>query len=75
MKTLSELKPGEQAKIQAIEADKLLQHRLEAMGFKYGKKIEVIRIAGLNGPMQVRLGSTDIIIRQADARQILLSLE
>lgn len=74
MKSLSDLKPGERAKIHAIEADALLQHRLIAMGFHYGKVIEVIRVAKFNGPIQVRLGSTDIIIRQQDARQILLSL-
>lgn len=73
MKPLSELKPGERAKIHAIEADSLFQHRLIAMGFKYGKVVEVIRVAKFNGPIQVRLGSTDIIIRQQDARQILLS--
>ncbi len=70
MNYLNNLNVGEQAVIQAIEAEQSLHQRLLALGFRTGKKIELIRRASFNGPLHVRIGSTDIIMRASEARLI-----
>ena len=70
MQLLSQLKIGQQAIISAIEADEMLFHRLSALGFRVGKPLNIIRQANFNGPLQVRLGTTDVILRTAEAARI-----
>ena len=72
MNNLSQLKVGQSGVIEHVVADQSLLHRLNAMGFRIGKKIELIRRASFNGPMQVRIGSTDIILRSSEAQHIYL---
>lgn len=67
---LSSLKPNEIGFISSIEAEDSLFHRLAALGFRTGKKIELIRCASFNGPLQVRIGNTDIILRRSEASRI-----
>ncbi|MBI1174383.1 MAG: ferrous iron transport protein A [Sideroxydans sp.] len=67
---LSSLTPGEGATIVAIHTDEPLHQRLLAMGFRTGKHIEVIRKARFSGPLQVRIGTTDILVRKNEAEQI-----
>lgn len=71
--TLTNLKPGEQATIDAIHADESLYQRLSALGFRTGKRIELVRKASFNGPMHVRIGTTDIILRLTEANRIQIS--
>ena len=64
---LTALKPGQQAAITAIHAAEALHHRLNALGLRVGKQIQVLRQGAFFGPLHVRVGSTDIIIRRSDA--------
>lgn len=73
MKKLSLLNAGDQATIHAIEAEQSLHQRLLALGFRVGKKIELIRRASFNGPLHVRIGSTDVILRASEANLIQIS--
>lgn len=68
--SLSTLKPGEYAIIAALHADEALYHRLAAMGFRVGKHIELVRRATFAGPLHVRIGTTDIMLRRSDAQHI-----
>lgn len=68
--SLAALKPGQTAIISAIHADELLHHRLQALGFRVGKNIKVIRQSRFSGPLQVRIGMTDIMMRASEARHI-----
>ena len=70
MRLLSQLTPGEIATIGAIHAEQQLHQRLLALGFRAGKKIEMIRRANFQGPLQVRIGATDIILRESEANLI-----
>jgi ferrous iron transport protein A len=72
--TLSSLQPGEIATIIAIHTDEALHQRLLAMGFRAGKQIELIRKARFSGPLQVRIGTTDILLRKAEAEKITVQL-
>lgn len=70
MQLLSQLKIGQRAIISAIEADEALFHRLSALGFRVGKPLSIIRQANFNGPLQIRLGTTDVILRSTEAAHI-----
>jgi ferrous iron transport protein A len=70
MQILSQLRIGQSAIISAIEAEESLFHRLSALGFRVGKPLSIIRRANFNGPLHVRLGTTDVILRNADAARI-----
>jgi ferrous iron transport protein A len=67
---LNHLKEGESAIIRSIGADGALYHRLMALGFRVGKAVSVIRHSRFRGPMQVRVGTTDVILRRTDAEKI-----
>ncbi|MBC7787917.1 MAG: ferrous iron transport protein A [Methylophilaceae bacterium] len=73
MKPLNDLNTGDYATIHAIDAEQSLHQRLLALGFRVGKKIELIRRASFNGPLHVRIGSTDVILRASEAQLIQIS--
>jgi ferrous iron transport protein A len=68
--TLAVLHPGDIATIVAINAEEALHLRLLALGFRNGKKIELIRKASFSGPLQVRVGTTDVMLRRSEAAKI-----
>ncbi len=68
--TLVNLQPGESATIVAIHAEQALHQRLLALGFRSGKEISLIRKAAFSGPLQVRVGTTDILLRRSEAAKI-----
>ena len=72
--TLASLQPGETATIVAIHTDEALHQRLLAMGFRVGKQIELIRKAAFSGPLQVRIGTTDILLRRTEAAKITVQI-
>lgn len=67
---LDVLKAGESAVIQRIHADESLYQRLSALGFRVGKRIELVRHASFNGPLHIRIGSTDVMMRRSEAARI-----
>lgn len=73
--SLDTLNPGEFATIRAINAEDGLHQRLNALGFRVGKRIELVRRARFHGPLHVRIGATDIILRRTDAYRIRISQE
>ncbi|MBI5919184.1 MAG: ferrous iron transport protein A [Nitrosomonadales bacterium] len=68
--TLASLHPGDAATLAAIHTDDALYQRLLALGFRSGKLVQVIRRASFGGPLQVRIGTTDILLRRAEAEKI-----
>jgi ferrous iron transport protein A len=69
-KNLDSLEPGQIAIIQKVAVDEALYQRLAALGFRAGKAVALIRRASFNGPLQVRVGNTDIILRRSEAHRI-----
>ena len=67
---LNHLSSGESALIVAIHSEDALLQRLQALGFRAGKRIELIRKASFSGPLQVRIGTTDILLRKQEASKI-----
>ena len=71
--TLATLQSGDIAIIVSIHAEEALHQRLLALGFRTGKQIEVIRKASFSGPLQVRIGTTDVMLRTSEAGKIKVS--
>ena len=67
---LAALHPGDTATIVSIHAEEALHLRLLALGFRTGKQIEMIRKASFSGPLQVRIGTTDVMLRRIEAAKI-----
>jgi ferrous iron transport protein A len=67
---LSSLSPGMRATITDIHTDDALRQRLMALGFRFGNPVEIIRKASFGGPLQVRIGTTDILLRMSEAAKI-----
>jgi ferrous iron transport protein A len=67
---LAALQPGDTATIISIHAEEALHLRLLALGFRTGKQIEMIRKASFSGPLQVRIGTTDVMLRRMEAAKI-----
>ncbi len=70
MGTLANLAPGETAVITAVHFDDALKARLAALGFRVGRRVALIRRGCCKGPLQVRIGSTDVMLRQREAQHI-----
>lgn len=68
--SLVHLHPGDSAVIIAIHAEEGLHLRLQALGLRNGKRIELIRQASFSGPLQVRIGTTDVMLRRTEASKI-----
>ena len=68
--SLVALHPGDTATVVAVHAEEALHQRLLALGFRSGKQIELIRKAAFSGPLQVRIGTTDILLRRSEAAKI-----
>jgi len=64
------MKVGEKAIIKEIHASQDIRARLSSLGLIIGKQVELIRRASFSGPLHIRLCTTDIIIREKDARYI-----
>lgn len=71
---LDQLKPGQTGTIAAIHAGEELHHRLAALGFRVGKRLEIMRRGCCSGPLHIRLGTTDVMMRRSDAQRIDIKL-
>ncbi|MBK7659768.1 MAG: ferrous iron transport protein A [Betaproteobacteria bacterium] len=74
LRPLSELNPGDHGVIAAVHAPEELGKRLTALGFSTGRPLALVRRALLRGPLHVRLGTTDVALRMAEAAGIQVRL-
>lgn len=71
--SLSYLVPGEHVVIQEIVAEESVRQRLHAMGLLRGREVQLIRRARFGGPIQIRVGSVDLILRRREAAYVKVS--
>lgn len=74
MTPLDQLKPSMRGTIHQLAVGKELARRMAGLGLRTGSTVEVIRRAPLNGPIQVRIGHTDLMLRRSEAAQITINL-
>lgn len=70
MPTLSELRPGQRAEVLSLSGDPNLVQRLYEFGLLEGETVELVAIAPLGDPIEIRLGNTRLTLRKAEAAGI-----
>ena len=63
MLTLADLEVRQVARVRALRVDPELGQRLAALGLRPDREIRVLRRGFLRGPLQVRVGATDFMLR------------
>jgi ferrous iron transport protein A len=67
---LNALRSGSFGLITGLRAEAALERRLLALGFRPGRQVEMLRKASLAGPLHVRVGTTEVMVRRRDAHAI-----
>lgn len=67
---LDSLETGGTATIAALENEPGLHQRLYALGFRCGRQIQMVRRGWLSGPLHVRIGTTEVMLRRQEARAV-----
>ena len=67
---LSCLRCGEAASVTCVEGDACLVRRLHALGVHPGRAVSVVRRAAFDGPLHLRVGSTEFFMRRHEADAI-----
>lgn len=67
---LSNLLPGERAKIAAIDLPGSQKGRLMEMGLTIGVAVEFVRVAPLGDPIEIKVRGSHLSLRKADASGI-----
>ena len=70
--SLDRLLTNHSAAIMAVHATGMAGERMAALGLLPGRRVTVLRRAPFGGPLHLRIGPTELMIRRADARAILL---
>lgn len=68
--TLSDLPTGMPATVLALHVGMEQGRRMAGMGLRPGIRVRVIRRSPFRGPLQIRVGHTDVILRRTDAARI-----
>ena len=71
--TLDHLAPEHSGSITAVHASGMAGERMAALGLIPGKRVVMLRRAPFGGPLHLRIGPTELMIRRADARAVVLS--
>jgi ferrous iron transport protein A len=70
--TLDRLLPEHSAAISSVHATGMAGERMAALGLTPGRQVTLLRRAPFGGPLHLRIGPTELMIRRIDARAILL---
>jgi ferrous iron transport protein A len=75
MPTLADLRPGQSAAVVSLAGDPALVQRLYELGLFEGEPVEVLALAPLGDPIEVRVGNSRLSLRKAEAANIEVSTE
>jgi ferrous iron transport protein A len=73
MRTLDRLRPGEQARIQAIDGDDAIAVRLMEMGLTEGEQVEHLGAAPLGDPLEFLIRGYRLSLRESEARRVVVA--
>ena len=71
--TLDHLAPDHSGAITAVHASGMAAERMAALGLIPGRRVALLRRAPFGGPLHLRIGPTELMIRRVDARAVMLS--
>ncbi|SMC16854.1 ferrous iron transport protein A [Andreprevotia lacus DSM 23236] len=63
--TLNDLTPGQAASLSHHQLPAELARRLAALGMREHRQIQLVRRGWLGGPLQLRIGNTEFMLRRA----------
>ena len=73
MKTLRDMKAGDQGRVQGFDATApAYRRKLLAMGLTPGVELQVVRVAPLGDPVEVRVRGTSVSLRKDEAAALLV---
>ena len=72
---LSELRPGQKARIITVRGGRGFRERFSGMGLHIGSEIDVLQSNGSNGMILIKTGDTRLMIGHGMAHKIFLRLE
>jgi ferrous iron transport protein A len=67
---LDQLRVGEHARIAGLDGEPPLTQRLLELGLMEGVEVEVLAIAPLGDPIEIRCGNSRISLRRREAKRI-----
>jgi ferrous iron transport protein A len=70
MLSLAQLRPGDRGRVLALAGADALAQRLMEMGVLEGEVVEVIALAPLGDPIEVRLGDSRLSLRRSEASRV-----
>ena len=70
---LVDLGPGRSATVESLAAEDSLRARLEALGLRPGQSVQVLRRGWWSGPLHIRVGMTELMLRRRDAACVALA--
>lgn len=71
---LSTLKPGDKARVETLAGDPALVQRLYEFGLLEGEEVELLAVAPLGDPVEIRIGNTRLSLRVREAACVTVSL-
>ncbi|MCF7853787.1 MAG: metal-dependent transcriptional regulator [Candidatus Pacebacteria bacterium] len=74
MQTLDQLKPGDRARIARIERKGAVSRRLLDMGIVRGTPVEVVKVAPLGDPVEVKIKGYSLSLRKAEAAAVTVEI-
>ena len=74
MPSLDQLAVGQRASIAAVQGTDAVVQRLLEMGLLEGEAIEVIGVAPLGDPIEIRLRESRLSLRKSEAARITVSV-
>jgi ferrous iron transport protein A len=74
MATLNELRPGTRASVMEVSGEPDLVQRLYEFGLFEGEELEVLALAPLGDPIEIRLGNTRLSLRKSEAAGVTVRL-
>ena len=73
MMNLSSLKPGDKARVETLAGDPALVQRLYEFGLLEGEEVELLAVAPLGDPVEIRIGNTRLSLRVREAACVTVS--
>ncbi len=70
MPALDQLRPGQRGRITAIQGTDALVQRLMEMGLFENEEVEVVALAPLGDPIEIRLGDYRLSLRRREAARV-----
>lgn len=75
MTTLDQLKPGTKARIAKVERKGAVSRRLVDMGLVRGAPVNVVKVAPLGDPIEVKIKNYSLSLRKKEAAAIAVEVD